>query len=144
MLDQEIRHGEGRAFFKLGFVQNTGLAGGGVEGRQHRLGAVAALFGFAGNDAGNVGRRAGKEVSGHFDMHLAGYRGQMRAEGRGDGNRIIGDRRRGGVGVTRQCQQNVFERHGALLLPEPNLAAGRLGRLIHRKRVISSRLRLQP
>ena len=77
---QQVRDGIGGTFFELGFVQNTGSVRGGVECRQHGPGAVAALFGFARDDAGNVGRRAGKEVSGHFHMHLAGNRRQMSAE----------------------------------------------------------------
>jgi hypothetical protein len=86
---QQIRHGEGRAFFELGFVQNAGFLRRGVECGQHVLGALAALFGFAGDDLGNVGRRAGKEVPGHFHMHLAGHRRQVSAEGCGDRNRIL-------------------------------------------------------
>ena len=96
MVYQQIRHGEGRAFFELGFVQNAGFLCRGVECRQHVPGAVPALFGFARDDPGNIGRRAGKEVPGHFHMHLAGHRRQVSAEGCGDRDRILGDR--GGVG----------------------------------------------
>ena len=102
----------------MGFVQNAGFVRGGVECGQHIPGALPALFGFARNDAGNVGRRAGKEVPGHFHMDLAGHRRQVSAEGCSDRDCIFGDCRRGRIGITRQCQQNVLERHGALLFPE--------------------------
>ena len=115
---QQIRHGEGRAFFELGFVQDAGFLRRSVECGQHVPGALPALFSFARNDAGNVGRRARQEVPGHFDMDFAGHRRQVSAEGCSDRDCILGDRRRGGVGITRQCQQNVLERHRALLFPE--------------------------
>jgi hypothetical protein len=78
---QQIRYVEGRAFFELGFVLNSGFLRRGVECRQHVPGAVPAHFRFAGNDPGNVDRRAGKEVPGHFHMNLAGHRRQLSAEG---------------------------------------------------------------
>ena len=70
---------------------------------------------FARNDTGNVGNRACEEVAGYLNVHLAGNRGKVSAERGGDRNRIIEHRDRGWVGVARQCHQNIFERHAALL-----------------------------
>jgi hypothetical protein len=84
IIDQQVRNFEGRAFFHEGLVQYPRLCRGCVECGEHVPRALPALFGFARDDAGNVGNRTGKEVSGHLYMHLAGNRGKVGAESGGD------------------------------------------------------------
>jgi hypothetical protein len=95
-------------------VENAGFAGGGVECGQHVLGALAALFRLARDEAGNIGDRASQEMPGNLHMHLAGNRRKVSAEGCSDRDRILGDRGGRGIGITGQCQQNVFKCHGSL------------------------------
>ena len=54
-------------------------------------------------------------MPGHLHVHLAGDGGKVSAKACGDRDRLLGDRDRGWIGITRQCQQNVLECHQALL-----------------------------
>ena len=84
IIDQQIGNFEGRAFFHECLVQNAGLCRGCVKCSEHISCTRPALFGLARDNARDVGDRTWQEVPGYLNMHFAGDRGKVSAEGFGD------------------------------------------------------------